>query len=84
MTPPLDWQLQEHIVLWWYIDKLPVEDIAHLARCSTSTVHNILSHFQAAGDPSTYARSGCPCILEVDDINFIHTLVQDNPVIFLD
>ena len=23
-------------------------------------------------------------ILEVDDINFIHTLVQDNPVIFLD
>ncbi len=84
MPPCIVHQLREDIVSWYFDSSLPVSDIAELARCSTTTIYIILAQFRQSGDVSTSTPPGRPHSLSREDVDFITSLIDINPVIFLD
>ncbi|TFK78756.1 hypothetical protein K466DRAFT_465982, partial [Polyporus arcularius HHB13444] len=82
--PHLQQQLRERIVHWHYNDNFSVDDIAQLAGCGKTAVYDVLERFRETGDVKPGASPGRPRILSREDIDFIASIVDDNPVIFLD
>ena len=84
MAPHLDQRVRELIISWRYNDNLSVPEIAHLARCSTMSVYNVLGRFQDCGEVNSRTSSGRPRALTMEDVDFISSLIEENPVIYLD
>jgi len=57
--------LKEHIIQWYYIDQMTMEEICDLAKCSISLVYNIIHNYRDFGqvrNPFT-CHAGQPSIL---------------------
>jgi transposase len=79
--------LKEWIVLWYYTDNKTMEEVRDLSRCSISLISNVLRNYREYGEvqnPFTQKASGCPCVLNDDDISFIQTLIDAHPSLYLD
>lgn len=82
--PHLDVQLREHIISWYHNDNVPVEEIAQRINSSISTVYRILRQYNHTNTVLPSASPGRPRILSTEDIEFISSLLDDTPVLFLD
>ncbi|RDX47810.1 hypothetical protein OH76DRAFT_1316456, partial [Lentinus brumalis] len=82
--PHLQQQLRERIVHWRYNDHISVADIAQLAGCGTTAVYDVLQRFRETGDVQPGVSPGRPRTLSGEDVAFISTLIEDNPVVYLD
>jgi transposase len=79
-------QLRDRIVAWRYEQRKPAAEIAELAGCSERTVYGILHNhwdFGQTANPYTQ-RCGCPRALEIGDINYLSSLLDANPTMYLD
>lgn len=86
MAPPLSDAVKRLMVDWRLDEHLPVQEIALRARCSQSTVYEVLRCYREFGtisDPFVQQRAR-PRLLEIDDLAYIKAFVNTNPGVFLD
>ncbi|KAI0699017.1 hypothetical protein BC835DRAFT_1259572, partial [Cytidiella melzeri] len=86
MLPHLSQQLRELILSWAIVDKLPISDIVDLAGCSKATVYKfflIILGVWRGWSPFVHPRS-CNRAPHTDNLNFILSLVEANPALYLD
>lgn len=84
--PHLPKQMRERMVVWKTEMGKSTTEIAELAGCCVRTVHNVL-HFEreygVVNNPLAQAHSR-PRSLDTGDIDYISSLIQANPVFYLD
>jgi len=86
MAPHISQQIRDRIVAWHEEGILP-EEIAHLAGCSIRSVFYILAYhrdFATTCNPFVYGTHGRIRSLDIGDINYISSLLNANPKLFLD
>ncbi|EIM79605.1 uncharacterized protein STEHIDRAFT_45159, partial [Stereum hirsutum FP-91666 SS1] len=86
MAPHLSDAVKWLMVEWRLDEYLPVQEIAFRARCSPSTVYEVLRCYREFGtvsDPFVQQRARSR-LLEMDDLAYIKAFVQRNPGVFLD
>ncbi|KAF8056090.1 hypothetical protein FPV67DRAFT_1380323, partial [Lyophyllum atratum] len=86
MAPVVSHEMRVCIVRWRNTDGKPVAQIAELANCSERTVYNILAYhrdFNVVDNPLV-SRGGGSRILDVGDVNYISSLIDARPKIYLD
>ncbi|KAI0682867.1 hypothetical protein BC835DRAFT_1212005, partial [Cytidiella melzeri] len=86
MPAHLSQQLRERILSWAIDDELSISDIANLAGCSKTTVYEVLRVYREYGQtesPFVHPR-GRHRALDTDDLNYILSLVETNPAVYLD
>jgi transposase len=86
MLPHLSQDIHEQIAIWHNDQNLSPEDIAKLAGCSICTVYYILSYHRDFGVVNNlFAKSrGCSHSLDTGDMNYLISLVESQPKIYLD
>ncbi|KAF9034761.1 hypothetical protein BJ165DRAFT_1332373, partial [Panaeolus papilionaceus] len=88
MTAPLSDDLKQHIISWYFDPDSPMtmDAIQQLAGCSIGAVYNTISNYQNYGQTSNPFpdRRGCPPTLTDDDSNFLLSLLEANPALYLD
>lgn len=86
MAPPLSHQLKQCIVQWRLDDGESVEEISRRARCSPSTVYEILRTVRLFGTISNPAvhTHGRRCLFEDLDLARIRQYINENPAAYLD
>lgn len=80
-------QLRNRIIVWRYTNGKLVREIADLAGCTERTIYNILRYHREHGKTSNpYAINprGRPRKLEMGDLNFLASLIDANPTVYLD
>ncbi|KAJ7229587.1 hypothetical protein C8J57DRAFT_1011829, partial [Mycena rebaudengoi] len=79
-------QLRSRIVVWRYEQQKSATEIAELAGCSESTVYNILRLHRDYGQTTNpFARPrGRPRALDMADMNYLTSLLDVNPGLYLD
>jgi len=86
MAPVITLEMHENMVVWWYEQWKTVLDISRLARCSQRTVYEVLRLHRGYGqvvNPFVRAR-GRPHILSNGDLEYLRSLLQANPALYLD
>jgi len=84
--PHLSTELRELIVVWRHEQDKSVLQIAELADCSSSTVYEVLRlhrEYGTASNPNAHAR-GRPRVLDTAAKDYIASLLEANPVLYLD
>src|SRR6266852_4405547 len=86
MMPSLSKDLQERVVHWRLEDRKTYWELAKLAGCSRSTIGNILYYHHKFGQSmnSFNHQPGPASLLDVEDIDFINSLLEREPCLFLD
>jgi transposase len=84
--PQISEDLRQRVVSWYYDHQKGAEEISELAGCSERTVYNILQLHREFGQVTNpYARPrGRPRTLDTNAMNYISSLMDANPVIYLD
>ena len=79
-------ELRNRIVVWHFEQQKSAKEIAMLANCSEKTVYNILALYHEYGQVNNpHARPcGCPRILNISVLNYISSLLDANPTLYLD
>ena len=86
MAPLTSNEMREKMVIWQFKEHKTAAEIARLASCSESTVYDVLRLHREYGqvtNPYAHPR-GHPRILQMADIEYIHSLVLANPSLYLD
>lgn len=86
MPPHLSDAVKWLIVGWRFDDSLPVTEIAHRARCSSTTVYEVLRCYREYGtvnNPLVRER-GRRRLFEMEDLAYVKAFVRDHPAAFLD
>src|SRR6266511_4327851 len=86
MAPHISQNMRERMVVWSEEGRSP-EEIAHLAGCSRCSVFRILAYHREYGtiqNPFAKHTHGRIRELDMGDINYITSLIQARPKIFLD
>lgn len=84
--PRISDQLREHIVSWRE-EGTSIQEIARLAGCKERAIYKILALHRATGGiatPESLIPRGRPRVLSRTDIEYILSLLADNPTIYLD
>lgn len=86
MAPHLSSQLRERIVAWRYEHGKSAREIAELADYSERTIYDILRlHRNFGQNPNSFSRQNAPPrILELDDVNYIYSILEANPGLYID
>lgn len=86
MAPQISQQLRERIVFWRYQQLKTASQIAELTGCSEQTVFNILCFYRDFGQVNNpYKRQkGLPRTLNPGDLNYISSILEANPTLYLD
>lgn len=86
MVPPLNDQLRSRIVAWRHSDNKTIAECAALAGCSESTVYTVLRNYRDYGQTSNpFNRPrGRPRTLDQGDLTYITSILEANPVLYLD
>lgn len=84
--PQISEDLRRRVVSWYYEDEKGAKEIADLAGCCERTVYNILQLHRDFGQVTNpHARPrGRPRTLDTTAMNYISSLMDANPVIYLD
>ena len=85
MPPALSVDIKKRIVEL-QCDGLTMRDIATQMRVSVGSVHKALRTYEECGeylDPSK-KRMGRPPILDDDDVQYLKSLLESNPTLYLD
>lgn len=79
-------EMKQCIVRWHYELDYGANEISKLANCSTSTVYDILQTWRQYGDVENLYRQspGRRRCLDQHAINYISSLIQANPTLYLD
>jgi transposase len=86
MTPPLSTDLRQRIVDWRTQEGWTYKQIAHTARCSIGTVHNILMVYKQYGQVTNplLEPTGRKQVLGGDDINYLCSILMADPTLYVD
>ena len=86
MAPILSNEMRQHIITWHYEQHISASDIHTLAGCSLHTVYNILQFhldYGTVDNPFVGPRGGV-CCLDMGDINYLASIIDARPKIYLD
>lgn len=86
MAPHLDQQLRERIVHWRYAEHKTAREISEMANCSERTVYTVLQlhrDFNQVHNPNSQ-KLRRPRILDAGDLNYIHSILEANPGLYID
>ncbi|KAJ7914663.1 hypothetical protein B0H13DRAFT_1560938, partial [Mycena leptocephala] len=86
LMPHLSPELRQRIVVWHYEQHRPAAEIAQLAGCCIRTVYDVLVFQRDYGqttNPFSRPRGGSRT-LSTGDINYIASVLQAHPKIYLD
>jgi len=86
MAPFTTLEMRKTMVYWRFEEHMTALQISILAGCSDRTVYEVLWLHRDYGQvtyPFTRSR-GRPHVLENGDVEYIHALLQANPVLYLD
>ena len=78
--------LRKCIVAWHFEQQKGAREISKLAGCSKRAVYNILALYREYGlitNPYACCR-GCPCVLDMTVLNYMSSLLDSNPALYLD
>jgi len=87
MAPQISDTVRQCIVVWHNEHHKSPAEIAVLAGCSIRTVFYILSYhcdFDTVHNPHVLRNHGCSCALDVGDLNYLFSLIETRPKIYLD
>lgn len=85
MAPHLSAEMRNNIVRWSLLHQKSATEIATLAACSSATVYRVLKLFADSGEATNpNIHRGRRRVLSTEDVNFIESLLSDNPALFLD
>ncbi|KAH7923608.1 hypothetical protein BV22DRAFT_997590, partial [Leucogyrophana mollusca] len=86
MAPAMSTDLKERIIEWYFEGRMTYRQIATLTNCSIGHVSNVISTFRTFGEVNNpYSlRTGRPSLFEETDIHYVSTLLDANPVLYLD
>jgi len=85
MAPLTSNEMHEKMVIWWSKQHKTAAEIAGLASCFESTVYDVLRLHREYGQVTNlYAHPSRPHILQMADIEYIHSLWLANPALYLD
>lgn len=86
MAPYLSQETRERIVVWKHEQHKTAPEIAELAGCSQSTVYAVLAFERDYGVVNNpFAKQkGRPRALTTTDLNYITSLLEANPALYLD
>ena len=87
MAPQVSDEMRAQIIVWHDEQHLSVQQITDLVGCSVQTVYIILSYhhdYNTRRDPSTCGSHSADCSLNMGDINYISSLIDAQPKIYLD
>ncbi|KAG2060983.1 hypothetical protein BDR06DRAFT_871365 [Suillus hirtellus] len=86
MASHLRSQLSECIVAWCYGHGKSAQEIAELADYSEHTIYDILPLYRNFGqNPNPFScQNAPPCILELDNVNYIYSILEANPGLYID
>jgi len=87
MAPPVLDEMCAQIIVWHDEQHLSAQEITGLVGCSVQTVYSILSYhrdYNTLRDPSTRGLHGANRSLNMGDMNFILSLIDAQPKIYLD
>ena len=86
MAPHLSNEMRQNIIIWHYEQHKTPQEIALLAGCSARTVYNVLAFhrdFDTVHNPFSRPHGG-PHALDMGDMNYLSSLLDARPKIFLD
>ncbi|EIW51622.1 uncharacterized protein TRAVEDRAFT_80769, partial [Trametes versicolor FP-101664 SS1] len=84
--PRISDQLRERIVAWRE-EGTSIQDITRLAGCKERAIYKVLALHRTTGSiatPESLIPRGRPRVLSRTDIDYIYSLLADNPTIYLD
>ena len=87
MAPQVLDEMRAWIIIWHDEQPLSVQEIAGLVGCGVRTVYNILSYhrdYHTLRNTSTCGPHGANCSLDMGDMNYIESLIDAQPKIYLD
>jgi hypothetical protein len=87
MAPQISDEMHARIIVWHHEQHLSPQEIADLAGCCVRTVYNVLSYHRDFGtlrNPSTHGPHGGEHSLSMGDMNYISSLIDAQPKIYLD
>ena len=87
MAPQVSDEMHARIIVWHDEQHLSVQEIAGLVGCGVRTVYNILSYhcdYHTLRNPSTRGPHGANRSLDMGDMNYIESLIDAQPKIYLD
>ena len=87
MAPQVSDEMCTRIIVWHDEQHLSVQEIAGLVGCGVWTVYNILSYhrdYHTLRNPSTRGPHGTNHSLDMGDMNYIESLIDAQPKIYLD
>ena len=87
MAPQVSDEMRARIIVWHDEQHLSVQEIAGLVGCGVRTVYNILSYhrdYHTLRNPSTRGPHGANRPLDMGDMNYIESLIDAQPKIYLD
>jgi len=87
MAPQISDEMRARIIVWHHEQHLSPQEIADLAGCCVRTVYNVLSYHRDFGtlrNPSTRGPHGGERSLNTGDMNYISSLIDAQPKIYLD
>ncbi|EPQ59468.1 hypothetical protein GLOTRDRAFT_32948 [Gloeophyllum trabeum ATCC 11539] len=79
-------QLRERIIVWRHEQNKTLRVISELAGCSISTIFEVLRLYTEYGtviNPNARPR-GRPRTLDMQDMNFVRSVIEGEPAIYLD
>jgi len=86
MTPALSDDLKRRILTWYMEDGCTYREICALAQCSIGTVAKVMKNYHEFGElknPFT-KRTGRPRMVNEGDVQYIFSILDANPVLYLD
>lgn len=86
MAPHLSNEMRQRIVVWHYEQHKTPHEICLLAGCSVRIVYNVLAFhrdFDTVDNPFSRPRGGAR-VLDMGDMNYLASLIEGRPKIFLD
>jgi len=87
MAPPVSDEMCVQIIVWHDEQHLSAQEITGLVGCSVWTVYSILSYhhdYNTLRDPLTCGLHGANHSLNMGDMNYISSLIDTQPKIYLD
>ena len=84
MAPQISDEMCAWIIIWHHEQHLSPQEIADLAGCCVRTVYNILSYHHDFGTLRNPSTHGGKCSLNMGDMNYISSLIDAQPKIYLD
>jgi transposase len=86
MTPALSDDLKMRIVSWYFEDGLTYREICDRANCSIGLISKVMSNYSVHGRVTNpfSKRTGRPTKIQDGDVEYISSLIEANPVLYLD